>query len=71
MYSLKVEPWSFPLSLSPFALAPFFTKGGDRDEIGKIPESTICDKVGCKIVFGVGGGKVQSSSWLIENQQDG
>lgn len=48
----------------------FFTKGGDRDEIKKIPESNVCDAINCKIIFGVGGGKVQSSSWLLENQED-
>ena len=42
----------------------YFTKGGDRDEVSKIPESDICEKVGCEIIFGVGGGKIQSSSWL-------
>ena len=49
----------------------FFTKGGDRDEINKIPESKICEKIRCKIVFGVGGGKIQSSSWLIKGRGDG
>ena len=44
-----------------------FTKGGDRDSRKKIPESQICDEVGCKIVFGVGGNdKPQSSSWLTD-----
>ena len=42
-----------------------FTKGGDRDSRDRIPESDVCDEVGCKIVFGVGGtDKPQSSSWL-------
>lgn len=44
----------------------YFTKGGDRDVLSKIPESNICDQVGCKIIFGVGGEKVQSSSWLTK-----
>ena len=48
----------------------YFTKGGDRDSMAKIPESDICDKVGCQIIFGVGGGKVQSSSWLTKGQED-
>ena len=43
----------------------FFTKGGDRSSRDRIPEADICDKVGCEIVFGVGGNdKPQSSSWL-------
>jgi D-beta-D-heptose 7-phosphate kinase/D-beta-D-heptose 1-phosphate adenosyltransferase len=44
-----------------------FTKGGDRDSTDNIPESGTCDKIGCRILTGVGGGKIQSSSWLIEN----
>ena len=48
----------------------YFTKGGDRDDMSKIPESDICEKVNCEIIFGVGGGKVQSSSWLINGKED-
>jgi D-beta-D-heptose 7-phosphate kinase/D-beta-D-heptose 1-phosphate adenosyltransferase len=44
-----------------------FTKGGDRDVRDNIPESETCDRIGCRILTGVGGGKVQSSSWLIDN----
>ncbi len=49
-----------------------FAKGGDRT-IGNIPESEInvCERLGIKIVFGVGGGKVQSSSWLIDKMRRG
>ncbi|RLJ01875.1 MAG: hypothetical protein DRP10_02935 [Candidatus Aenigmatarchaeota archaeon] len=43
-----------------------FAKGGDRT-IDNIPEKEICEKLGIKMVFGVGGEKVQSSSWLIAN----
>ncbi len=43
-----------------------FVNGGDRTK-KNIPEIPICEKIGCKMVFSVGtGGKVQSSSWLIE-----
>ena len=46
-----------------------FVKGGDRT-YDNIPEVTLCEKMGCKMVFGVGkGGKVQSSSWLLEAYQ--
>jgi cytidyltransferase-like protein len=48
----------------------FFTKGGDRDDPTLIPEWDICQKVKCKVVFGVGGEKIQSSSWLIKNSSD-
>ncbi len=43
-----------------------FANGGDRTK-DNIPERAICDAIGCKMVFNTGqGGKVQSSSWLIE-----
>ena len=42
-----------------------FANGGDRKE-GNIPEDKICNQIGCKMVFNVGdGGKIQSSSWLL------
>ncbi|MEK9180437.1 MAG: adenylyltransferase/cytidyltransferase family protein [Patescibacteria group bacterium] len=44
-----------------------FANGGDRTA-GTIPENAVCAAIGCEAVFGVGkGGKVQSSSWLLEN----
>lgn len=48
-----------------------FAKGGDRD-IDHIPwqEREICKKYNIKVVTNVGGGKVQSSSWLIKNSAD-
>lgn len=47
----------------------FFTKGGDRAAPEDIPEWDICEEVGCKVIFNVGGGKVQSSSWLLEKAE--
>jgi len=49
-----------------------FAKGGDRT-IDNIPESEVdvCERLGIKMVFGVGGGKVQSSSWLIDKMRLG
>ena len=46
----------------------FFAKGGDRHS-GNIPENEtlVCQKYNIKVVDGVGGGKVQSSSWLLKN----
>ena len=53
------------------ALKPnFFTKGGDRAKPEDIPEWSVCQDVGCEVVFNVGGGKVQSSSWLIANAEE-
>lgn len=45
-----------------------FAKGGDRHS-GNIPESEtkVCADYNIKIVNGVGGEKVQSSSWLIKS----
>lgn len=49
----------------------FFAKGGDRSTPEAVPENEVCSKVGCTIVFGVGGiDKVQSSSNLIKNCKD-
>lgn len=43
-----------------------FANGGDRTK-KNIPEVEMCKKIGCKMAFNVGrGGKVQSSSWLLE-----
>ena len=48
-----------------------FANGGDR-KLGNIPEVPICQKIGCKMVFNVGlGGKVQSSSWLVDKILNG
>jgi cytidyltransferase-like protein len=44
----------------------YFAKGGDRNA-ANIPEKSICKELGIKIINGVGGKKVQSSSRLIIN----
>ena len=44
-----------------------FTKGGDRAAPEDIAEWDVCNEVGCRVQFNVGGGKIQSSSWLLEN----
>ena len=43
-----------------------WANGGDKGITNK-DEVAACKEIGCKMVGGVGGGKVQSSSWLIEN----
>jgi cytidyltransferase-like protein len=44
-----------------------FANGGDRTR-KNIPETAVCNGMKCRMVFGVGkGGKVQSSSWLLDN----
>lgn len=43
-----------------------FANGGDRHPAGDpAPEDEMCKEIGIKVVHNVGGGKVQSSSWLI------
>ena len=46
----------------------FFAKGGDRNS-GNIPENEtrVCKDFSIEIVNNVGGGKIQSSSWLLKN----
>lgn len=46
----------------------FFAKGGDRNS-GNIPEdeTTACQDFNITVINEIGGGKVQSSSWLIKN----
>ncbi len=44
-----------------------FANGGDRKKIADIPEAKVCKEFGIKMIFNVGkGGKVQSSSWLVD-----
>jgi len=57
--SLKMVAKKYPGEL-------FFAKGGDRN-IDNIPEKNICEELEIKIINNVGGGKVQSSSWLLKN----
>lgn len=48
-----------------------FVNGGDRHK-DNIPEVATCEAIGCRMVFNVGrGGKIQSSSWLLENYKKG
>ena len=43
-----------------------FANGGDR-KAENIPEYELCDRLGIKMVFGIGhGGKVQSSSDMVK-----
>jgi len=43
-----------------------FANGGDR-KLDNIPEVSVCEALGTEMVFNVGfGGKVQSSSWLVD-----
>ena len=41
-----------------------FAKGGDSTG-ENVPEIDVCRKLDIELVLGVGGGKIQSSSWLL------
>jgi hypothetical protein len=45
-----------------------FANGGNRKPDGDpVPEVDLCNELGIEMIYNVGtGGKVQSSSWLIE-----
>ena len=43
----------------------YFANGGDRGK-GNVPEIPICTELGVSMLWGIGGGKIQSSSWLID-----
>ena len=46
----------------------YFANGGDRTK-ENVPEMDVCKKLDVTMLWGVGGGKIQSSSWLIENKK--
>lgn len=47
-----------------------FANGGDR-KLDNIPEVAVCKKINCQMIFNVGrGGKVQSSSWLVNKSKN-
>lgn len=44
-----------------------FCQGGDRVPGNIVEEEVeVCKRIGCKVVYGVGGGKIQSSSQLVD-----
>lgn len=48
----------------------YFANGGDRKP-GNTPEGDVCAELGIEMVWNVGGGKTQSSSWLIDAVRSG
>ena len=46
-----------------------FANGGDRKAANEIREAEVCDLNGIELVFNVGGGKIQSSSWLTKDRK--
>ena len=47
----------------------YFANGGDRGK-GNVPELDTCKDLGVVMLWGVGGGKIQSSSDLIKNSNN-
>ena len=45
-----------------------FANGGDR-KTDNTPEMDVCNELGIKMIWNVGGGKIQSSSELVANSQ--
>ena len=46
-----------------------FANGGDR-KTENTPEMDVCRKLDVTMLWGIGGGKIQSSSWLINGGKD-
>ena len=47
----------------------YFANGGDRGK-GNVPEVGICKELDVVMLWGIGGGKIQSSSWLINGEEN-
>ena len=46
----------------------YFANGGDR-KVDNVPEVDVCKELDVVMLWGVGGGKIQSSSWLINGEE--
>ena len=47
----------------------YFANGGDRGK-DNVPEVDVCKELGVIMLWGVGGEKIQSSSWLTNNSEE-
>ena len=47
----------------------YFANGGDR-KVDNVPEVGVCKELDVVMLWGVGGGKIQSSSWLINGEEN-
>ena len=47
----------------------YFANGGDRGK-GNVPELDVCKELEVIMLWGIGGGKIQSSSWLINGEKN-
>ena len=46
----------------------YFANGGDRKK-ENVPELDTCKKLGVVMLWSIGGGKIQSSSWLVNGDE--
>ena len=46
----------------------YFANGGDRTT-KNVPEMSVCKNLDVTMLWGIGGGKIQSSSWLIKGEK--
>ena len=47
----------------------YFANGGDRTS-KNVPEMSVCRDLDVTMLWNIGGGKIQSSSWLINGERD-
>ena len=47
----------------------YFANGGDRKDYNT-PEGEVCKDLGITLLWGIGGDKIQSSSWLLSKNKD-
>ena len=52
-----------------FDVNVYFANGGDR-KLGNVPEFDNCRELGVVMLWNFGGGKIQSSSWLINGEKN-
>ena len=46
----------------------YFANGGDRKE-KNTPEMSVCESLDIEMLWNMGGGKIQSSSWLVTDSR--
>lgn len=56
------------VDLRDFMGLDYFANGGDR-KLDNTPEMNICSQYGIEMLWNIGGGKIQSSSWLVNGKK--
>jgi cytidyltransferase-like protein len=69
VYVLETERMDVGEAIEHFKPA-IFANGGDRRAEKDIPEAEACKRLGIEMVFNVGGGKLRSSSELLQHYHD-